>query len=83
VLADVHAARLEARGVYAQPLGLAPFEVQFLLEGRVPNAAVIDLDGSQTTLLEPQAYWRIEQPENRLFIPARHRHLFVDAGWQV
>jgi hypothetical protein len=81
VLADVHAARLEARGVHAQPLGLAPFEVQFLLEGRVPNASVIDLDGSQTTLLEPQAYWRIEQPENRLFIPARHRQLFIDAGW--
>jgi hypothetical protein len=83
VLADVHAARLEARGVYAQPLGLAPFEVQFLLEGRVPNASVIDLDGSQSTLLEPQEYWCIEKPENRLFIPARHRHLFVEAGWQV
>jgi hypothetical protein len=83
VLADVHAARLEARGVHAQPLGLVPFEVQFLLEGRVPNAAVIDLDGSQTTMFEPQAYWRIAQPENRLFIPARHRHLFVAAGWQV
>jgi hypothetical protein len=83
VLADVHAARLEARGVYAQPLGLAPFEVQFLLEGRVPNAAVIDLDGSQTTLLEPQEYWRIVQPENRLFIPARHWQLFTDVGWEV
>ena len=82
VLADVHAARLKARGVYGEMLGLAPFEVQFLLEGRVPNAAVIDLDGLQTTLLEPQGYWRIAQPENRLFIPARHRQLFIAAGWR-
>jgi hypothetical protein len=83
LLADVHTARLEARGVYAQTLGLAPFEVQFLLEGQPPSAAVIDLDGSQTTMLESQDYWHIAQPENRLFIPARHRHLFTDAGWQV
>jgi hypothetical protein len=83
VLADVHAARLEGRGVHGQGMGLAPFELRLLLERRIPTDWLIDLDGTDDTLIAPQEYFRIPKPENRLFIPEQHRGLFIAAGWRV
>jgi hypothetical protein len=43
---------------------------------------VVDLSSDASTLLPPQAYFRVPNPEDRLFVPAEYVPLFAERGWQ-
>ncbi|MGH2394776.1 MAG: hypothetical protein ACRDGH_15030, partial [Candidatus Limnocylindria bacterium] len=91
---SVTAARAAGVGLY-QPgseLRLLPFELRYLARSHAtPSGAVrrsppdrwlIDLSSDDDRLYPPQAYWRIRNPEDRLFVPAEYVPLFVERGWR-
>ena len=43
---------------------------------------MIDLGRNDDTLIPPQGYFQVANPEDRLFVPAEYVPLFVEAGWQ-
>jgi hypothetical protein len=43
---------------------------------------VIDLGRNDDTLIPPQGYFQVANPEDRLFVPAEYVPLFIEAGWQ-
>jgi hypothetical protein len=43
---------------------------------------VINFASDGDRLYPPQAYWRIHNPEDRLFVPAEYAPLFIDRGWK-
>ena len=61
---------------------LEPFEVRFLAGRRLPNLWVIDLSKNDDILIDPQEYYRIQNMEDRLFIPEEFVSLFTEAGWE-
>lgn len=64
------------------PLRLLPFEPRFVARRSPPERWVIDLGRNDDTLLAPQAYFRVANPEDRLFVPAEYVPLFVERGWR-
>lgn len=78
-------ARANGLGVFApgDPLRFAAFEIRFLGRGEAPNRAVIDLGKNDDVLLRPQSYFRIPNPEDRLFVPAEFVPLFAARGWRL
>jgi len=62
--------------------GLLPFELRFLNRRQPPDRWVIDLSQNDHVLIPPQAYFKVTNPEDRLFVPAEYVPLFVEAGWQ-
>ena len=76
-------ARANGIGVFnpANPLRFEAFEVRFLGRRELPNRAVIDLSRNDNIILRPQSYYRIPNPEDRLFIPPAFVPLFVARGW--
>lgn len=78
-------ARVNGLGVFnpADPLRFEAFEVRYLGRREVPNRAVIDLSRNDNVLLGPQSYFRIPNPEDRLFIPPAFVPLFVARGWRL
>jgi hypothetical protein len=40
------------------------------------------MDPADNRLYPPQAYWRVPNPEDRLFVPAEYVPLFIDRGWK-
>lgn len=81
----VAAARSAGKGVYedADPLKLSAFELRFLARRSPPDRYVIDLGTSDEWLLRPQRYWEIQNPEDRLFVPAAFASLFELKGWRI
>lgn len=65
------------------PQILAAFELRFIDRKAPPNRAVIDLGRKTDTLLHPQSYWTIPNPEDRLFVPPEFVPAFVARGWKL
>jgi hypothetical protein len=81
----VRQARANGIGVFnpANPLRFEAFEVRYLGRREIPTRAVIDLSRNDNVLLHPQSYFRIRNPEDRLFIPPAFVPLFVTRGWRL
>ena len=81
----VRLARLNGDGVFdpVNPLRFEAFEIRYLGRREAPNRAVIDLSRDDDIILRPQSYFRIPNPEDRLFIPAPFIPLFVSRGWRL
>ncbi len=81
----VHRARAARAGVFdaANPLLFEAFEVRYLGRRKPPDRAVIDLSRDDDMILRPQSYFRIANPEDRLFIPSHFVPLFVSRGWRL
>ncbi|MET7463042.1 hypothetical protein [Nonomuraea sp. NPDC005501] len=68
---------------HTDPLALLPFELRFLAQRRAPDRYVLDLSDDARELLHPQSYFRVPNPEDRLFVNAEHAPLFHEKGWSV
>lgn len=81
----VQQARANGSGVFnpANPLRFEAFEVRYLGRRDLPNRAVIDLGRNDDVILRPQSYFRIPNPEDRLFIPLAFVPLFAARGWRL
>ncbi|RJG13541.1 hypothetical protein D3879_09960 [Pseudomonas cavernicola] len=81
----VRQARANGSGVFnpANPLRFEAFEVRYLGRRELPNRAVIDLSRNDDVILRPQSYFRIPNPEDRLFIPPAFVPLFAARGWRL
>jgi hypothetical protein len=81
----VKAARAAGLGVFdpADPLRFEAFEVRYLGRREAPNRAVIDLSKNENLILRPQSYFKISNPEDRLFIPREFVPAFVAKGWRL
>ena len=77
-------ARDDGKGIFASndPLRIHAFELRFLAQRRAPDRWVIDLGGSDSTLLKPQNYHKVAKVEDRLFIPEDYVTLFEQVGWE-
>lgn len=72
--------------VLTGPLKLMPHEIRFLASRWPPARYVIDLRKDTEwgdTLLHPENYYKIENMEDRLYVPAEYVPLFVKQGWKV
>lgn len=67
----------------ADPLRLEPFEVRFLAKRTLPKRWVIDLGGNSGSMIRPDEYYTVPNPEDRLFIPEEYVPLFLRAGWKA
>ena len=78
-------ARATGIGVFdaADPLRFEAFEIRYLGRAEVPNRGVIDLSRNDDVILRPQSYFKIPNPEDRLFIPAEFVPLFAAKGWRL
>jgi hypothetical protein len=83
--AFVRQARANGSGVFdpANPLRFEAFEVRYLGRRELPTRAVIDLSRNDDVILRPQSYFRILNPEDRLFIPSAFVPLFSSRGWRL
>ena len=81
----IRQARLSGIGVFnpANPLRFEAFEIRYLARREAPSRAVIDLSRNDDVILRPQSYFRIPNPEDRLFIPPAFIPLFVSRGWRL
>jgi len=81
----VRQARLNGDGVFdpTNPLRFEAFEIRYLGRREAPSRAVIDLSRDDDIILRPQSYFRIPNPEDRLFIPSPFIPLFVSRGWRL
>jgi hypothetical protein len=81
----VRQAHTNGSGVFnpANPLRFEAFEVRYLGRPELPSRAVIDLSHNDDVILRPQSYFRIPNPEDRLFIPLAFVPLFVSRGWRL
>ena len=81
----VRQARVSNIGVFnaSNPLRFEAFEVRYLGRREAPNRAIIDLGRSDNVILRPQHYFRISNPEDRLFVPMAFVPLFVSRGWRL
>ncbi|QSI78418.1 MULTISPECIES: hypothetical protein [Niveibacterium] len=65
------------------PLRLQAFELRYLTQRKAPNRWVIDLSKADNLLIDPQRYYTVENPEDRLFVPDDYLELFLAKGWQI
>ncbi len=81
----VQQARVNGAGVFnpLNPLRFEAFEVRYIGRREIPNRAVIDLSRNDDVILRPQNYFRIPNPEDRLFIPPAFVPLFAARGWRL
>lgn len=81
----VKQARAGGLGVFdaADPLQFEAFEIRYLGRREIPTRAVIDLSKNDKVLLRPQSYFKIQHPEDRLFVPSEFVPLFAAKGWQL
>ncbi len=81
----VRDARKNHLGIFdiSNPLMLQPFELRLLARREPLYRWVIDLSDPNTmTLLRPEEYYVIPNPEDRLFVPEAYVPLFRGRGWQ-
>jgi hypothetical protein len=68
----------------ANPLRLAPHELRFISRGAPPDRYVINLATPFTNqLINPERYYVISNPEDRLYIPKEYGPLFEKNGWVI
>jgi hypothetical protein len=81
----VQQARAGGIGVFdaAAPLQFEAFEVRYLGRRQAPRRAVIDMSQNSDVILQPQSYFTIPNPEDRLFIPSEFVPLFAARGWRL
>ena len=81
----VKSARAAGIGVFsaADRLRFEAFEIRYLGRAEAPSRAVIDLSKNEDVILRPQSYFRIPNPEDRLFVPAEFVPLFAAKGWRL
>jgi endonuclease YncB( thermonuclease family) len=81
----VREARGQELGVWDpnNQLRLLPSELRFLARRSPPDRWVIDLSAEDDRLLQPQLYYRIRHPEDRLFVPQEYVPLFREKGWKT
>ena len=81
----VQDARANRIGVFsaADPLVFEAFEIRYLGRGSAPSRAVIDLSKEDNVILRPQNYFKIANPEDRLFIPREYVYAFTARGWKL
>jgi hypothetical protein len=81
----VKSARATNKGVFeaADPLRFEAFEIRYLGRAEVPSRAVIDLSRNDDVMLRPQSYFKIPNPEDRLFVPPEFVPLFAAKGWRL
>jgi len=81
----VKAARAAGLGVFeaADPLKFEAFEIRYLGRKEAPSRAVIDLSSNGDVMLRPQSYFKIPNPEDRLFVPSEFVPLFAAKGWRL
>ncbi len=81
---SVREARERGAGIFEaeDPLRLLAFELRFLAGRRPPSRWVIDLSREDDTLIPPQKYYTVPNPEDRLFVSEEYVPLFVEAGWR-
>jgi endonuclease YncB( thermonuclease family) len=81
----VRRARQDSRGVFdaADPLRFEAFEIRYIGRREAPNRAVIDLSSDSDVILRPQSYFKVANPEDRLFIPPAFVPLFAARGWRL
>jgi hypothetical protein len=81
----VRQARINEIGIFnpINPLLFEAFEIRYLGRRQPPHRAVIDLSRNDDMLLRPQSYFRIPNPEDRLFIEPAFVPLFVSRGWRL
>jgi endonuclease YncB( thermonuclease family) len=79
----VQAARAKGLGCYAKGTGLMlePFELRALTRRQAPNRWVIDLGKDDDKLVAPHEYYKVANPEDRLFIDEDYLTLFTSNGW--
>jgi hypothetical protein len=79
------AAQTTKTGVFNpdDPLIMSAFEIRFLDRKAPPNRAVIDLGSTEGVLLHPQSYWKVPNPEDRLYVPAEFIPAFAARGWKL
>ncbi|HEU4740333.1 MAG TPA: hypothetical protein VFS50_01895 [Meiothermus sp.] len=80
----VRQARANGVGLFEKknPLRLLPFELRYLADRRVPERWTIDLSHNTDVLIPPGEYYRVPNPEDRLFLPPEYVPLFVQKGWK-
>jgi endonuclease YncB( thermonuclease family) len=84
----VATARAENKGIFdaADPLRLLPYELRFIARKNThgPDRYVIDLGNSGSNgILKPEHYYKIQNYEDRLFIPKEFVPLFTGNGWTI
>jgi hypothetical protein len=80
----VREAREQGLGLWGgdEPLRLLPSELRFLARRTPPDRWLIDLSAGDDQLLEPQAYFTVENAEDRLYVPDHFLPLFEARGWR-
>ena len=81
-------ARIAQKGIFEanDPLILLPYELRFIARKNPhgPDRFVIDLgDAGNNKILKPQDYYKIQNYEDRLFIPKEFVPLFTGNGWMI
>jgi endonuclease YncB( thermonuclease family) len=66
----------------AGPLMLFPFELRYLARRSAPDRYVLDLSEKKPKLIESTKYYKVENIEDRLFIPEEYVQLFIERGFQ-
>lgn len=81
----VTAARAAGIGVFdpANPLRFEAFEIRYLGRAELPTRGMIDLSKNDDVILRPQNYFKIPNPEDRLFVPPEFIPLFAAKGWRL
>ena len=81
----VKSARDAKIGVFeaADPLRFEAFEIRYLGRKEAPSRAIIDLSKNDDVMLRPQSYFKIQNEEDRLFVPAEFVPLFAAKGWRL
>jgi endonuclease YncB( thermonuclease family) len=76
-------ARMNKLGIFGQDkLQLEPFELRYISRQAAPERYVIDLSNESKKLIAPDEYYKIENAEDRLFIPGEYVPLFRVNGWK-
>ena len=81
----VRQARETKIGLFVEPspLMLEAFELRYLARRKPPHRYVLDMSMADGRLLAPLSYHKIENSEDRLFIPEHFVPLFEEAGYRV
>ena len=82
---SVSSARAAGLGAFdpTDPLRFEAFEIRYLGRAEAPNRTVIDLSTNDDVMLRPQSYFKIANPEDRLYIPPEFVPLFAARGWRL
>ena len=81
----VKAARAAGIGVFSplDPLQFEAFEIRYLGRRSAPTRPLIDLSKNDNVILRAQNYFKVPNPEDRLFIPMEFVYAFVAKGWRL